>query len=295
MKSKLAYVLFGIILLFGLWTTRVKSLDRETKNLIDQARTMDGADFFPGYDLENYPIDVSYGKIEFSYEKGKIFRQKSQCPPAFTAMKTGGGPRIKVLPLKDFRNIYDLGNKSKDSLNKAYIATLFHEGFHCFQMDHGLGQGMEDLDGKNIETKKDDKDLNEVLKRLDGDKVYQRLWIQEMKGLFILRDWGNSAAYRRAREESLAYVEKKYKKRKFILYKDYINRMERIEGTARFVENSVLDAFKEERNGKFQGVYQKGQEKFYMSGALKTEIIEKKGRLKDIDFGLRGSLDDVME
>lgn len=291
MKAKIIYILVGLLLISGLYMTRPKTIDPETLAAIKKVRSLDADSLYLGFDPGKYPVDVNYGNVEYSFNKGAITRQDPLYPLAFSAINTADGPLIKVLPIKDFRNILGLESKSKESLENSYIATLAHEAFHCYQMDHGL----EDGDLPEGQEEKSQAEFLELVKRLDDDKTYQGYFSNYLAGLVKYRDIGDKGPYLMAKKDLDAYVKSILDQDKYNIYRENSAIMELVEGSARFVENKVLDLRGEKRNGEFSGIFPKNTSKFYMSGALKAEILENQGRLKDLTFDLSKSLDDFME
>lgn len=297
MKNKILYLLIGLALILGLFFTRPRGLDNETKALIDEANSLNTSEIFPGFDSSAYPNDVNYGNIEYRYYRGQITEQKPEYPKALSAVLTENGPVTKVMPLKDFRNFYDLGNRSKDDLEKAFISVLIHEAFHCHQMDNGFDY---ELDGNNrIET--DSSRINEsqepeaILAVLDDDENYKKLWLEEMDGLIAYRDRNDDTGYRKALESKDKYLQNKFDEEDYETFARYTKEMEVLEGTARFVENKVLAHYGMEENGSYHGLYSPGPSQFYISGAIKTEILEKQSRLGDIKFDFSVSLDELLQ
>lgn len=291
MKAKIIYILLGLLLVLGLYLTRPKTIDPETLAAIEEVKTLDGDSLYKGYDPSIYPVDVNYGDLEYRLYQGKITNQDPKYPLAFTAIATEAGPAIKVLPIKDFRNLLDLGTKSKEAIKNSYVAMLAHEAFHCYQMDQGLRE--EDL--PEGQDEKSQAEFLELVKRLDDDKAYQGYFLNYLAGLIKYRDTGDKGPYLMAKKDLDAYVKSTLTTDKYSLYRENSAIMELVEGPARYVENKVLDLRGEERNGEFTGSFPKGLEKFYLTGALKVEILQGQGRLRDLTFDLSKTLDDIME
>ncbi|WP_054252872.1 hypothetical protein [Neofamilia massiliensis] len=291
MKTKIIYILAGILLISGLYMTRPKTIDPENLAAIEKVRSLDGDSLYVGFEPASYPVDVNYGSVEYSFNKGEITSQDPLYPLALSAINTDDGPHIKVLPIKDFRNLLGLESKSKESLENSYIAMLAHEAFHCYQMDHGL----EDDDFQEGQEEKNQAEFMEILNRLDDDQAYQDFYLNYLEGLVKYRDRGNKDLYLSAKKDLDAYVKSILDQDKYTIYRKNSAIMEVVEGSARFVENKVLDLKEEKRNGEFSRIFPKNTSKFYMAGALKVEILENQGRLKDLTFDLSKSLDDFME
>lgn len=293
MKNKVLYFLIGLGLVFGLYSTRLKGIDDGTRALLDQVLAIDSQEFFPGFDLAKYPQDVNYGKIEYRYYKGQVSEQKPEYPPALSAIPTDEGPVTKVLPVKDFRNFYDLGDTSKADMEKVYLSVLIHEAFHCHQMTNGYGGQMNTI--KNDPERYGDFQKSEALMvKLDDDKTFQDLWKAEMEALVDFKESGKKEKYGQALDNKMAYLKEKLEDQDYKRLVYYFNERELIEGTARFVENKFLDSIGLERNGEYEGLYIKTDSKFYTSGALKSEILEDQGKLDQVKFDMSLTLNDLL-
>lgn len=332
-KTKIIYSFFGILLIFSLYVTRISGLDPITAALIEQAGGMKGENFvqiatevrekaqeeaqdkvqdkarglaspkmpkeqeafFRSIDLSKYSIDVNYGSVEFRRFQGKVSKQHPQYPLAFSAMPTEEGPVLKVMPFRDFRNICDMGNSSHDDVEKAYLSVLIHEGFHCYQMDHGMEGLVNDDQGRgNSASTADRQVFYELVKRLDHDPEYQKLWCANMEALVTWKKGGGRLDYDRARGDLDAYVDRCLGQDRSQRYHEQVAEMELMEGTARFMENMILAYYNKKPNGEFDGNFIQGQEKFYVSGSLKTAILCDQGQLGNLDFKKASSLEDCI-
>lgn len=328
-KTKIIYSFFGILLIFSLYVTRISGLDPITASLIEQAGGMKGENFvqiatevrekaqekaqenegkvaspkmpkeqeafFRSIDLSKYSIDVNYGSVEFRRFQGRVRKQRPQYPLAFSAMPTEEGPVLKVMPFRDFRNIYDMGSSAHDDVEKAYLSVLVHEGFHCYQMDHGMEGLVDEYQGQGKSLNAADRQVfYELVKRLDHDPEYQKLWCASMEGLMTWKKGGGRLDYDRARLALDAYLDRSLGQDRSQRYHEQVAEMELMEGTARFMENLILAYYNKKPNGEFDGNFIQGQEKFYVSGSLKTAILCDQGQLGNLDFKKASSLEDCI-
>ncbi len=251
--------------------------------------------FFRSIDLSKYSIDVNYGSVEFRSFHGRVRKQRPQYPLAFSAVPTEEGPVLKVMPFRDFRNIYDMGSSAHDDVEKDYLSMLVHEGFHCYQMDHGMEGLVDEYQGQGKWLNAADRQVfYELVKRLDHDPEYQKLWCASMEGLMTWKKGGGRLDYDRAGLALEAYMDRSLSRDRSQLYHEQVQEMELLEGTARFMENLILAYYNKKLNGEFAGNFIQGTEKFYVSGSLKTAILCDQGHLGDLDFKKASSLEDCI-
>lgn len=292
MKTKLIYLLIGIALIVGIFSTNIDSIDEDTLTLIEKAREVDlEYELWPGYKLSDYAIDVNYGKVEFRYNNGEITKQKPSLEVlAFTAELEENGPVIKVLPESRLSGTINImGNMSKKERRDVYISTLFHEGFHAFQMENGGIDYDNEQDNHNLYEK-----FNNILYKLDNDEKYQKLWIEELSSMLDYLEDGNKELWVGSFNNRKKYL-------KILLGKDFDfymrmeNDRELIEGTAKYVEDKSLEILTEEFNKpKTEGIYIGGVSKFYLSGRVKCLILDKGIEWKEDLFNSSKTLTDLL-
>lgn len=297
MKAKVTYGLLGLALILGLWTTRVKGIDSWTQTCLDRALETDTSSIYEGFDIRQFPLDVHYGKVEYSYINGKITEKAPDTVPAFSAFPTKVGPVVKTFPIRDFRKAFDTGDLSAQDLENMYVSMLVHEAFHAFQMDHGMTMAINDLgqiDMNDPEVKKREV-FNNLLAKFDDDKTYQDKWLAMMDGLSAWSQGQGRAAYDAALEDLDAHVRSALEPDQYEIFIYFVHERELVEGTARYVENLVLEQLGSEKNGEYNGVYDKGQGQFYGSGDLKARILAREGKFKNLRFDMSVNLDDLLE
>jgi hypothetical protein len=281
-KVKFIYLLIGILLIFGVILTGVTTIDNETMKLIEKSLEINTEEIWPGFKLSDYPIDINYKKVEFRYEDGEILEQKPTLEVlALSAIMEDGQGILKVLPFGMVRNISDLGGMDIITQENMYISILVHEGFHCFQFENGLSYlDLKNMDQVNLESMKK-QDFDNLDYMLDEDKNYQRLWVDEINSLLSYFNTGSLDEFYKSKSEKENY-EKIVLGDKFEEFSQYRNEFELQEGTARYVEERVLEILGESNHTlEFDGGYRKGVEKYYFSGAIKSYILKDKGKLFD--------------
>lgn len=300
MKTKLIYLLAGAILLTGMFFTRIDGIDKNTLALIERAMEMDlEEDLWPGYKLSNYPIDVNYGKVEFKYYKGEISKQKPSLGVlALSAYPEEDGPVVKIIPDSMVRKVIDIiGNMDKNQRDNVYISIIFHEGLHAFQIENGAFQtenGIEyDFKEDGIKNEK----FTNILYRLDNNDKYKKIWLEEQNSLVNYYENTNDTnkelwieSYNKRREYLKGFLGDEFE-----FYMDMENERELIEGTARYVEDKILEVL----SGEFSeldidGSYYEGVGKFYTNGRLKCLILDKGKDWKKGLFNSNKTLTDLL-
>lgn len=266
----MGYLLIGVILLIGFIVTKRVGLDEETHMLFDKAMVIDGEmALWPGYRLRDYPIDVNYGDEAYRYVNGTITKQHSSLDVlALTAIREGGGSVIKTLSADTLRKVTDMaGDQTKAQRESDYLSILFHEGLHAYQHENGMERVMESfpIDQQVFEAQ---------VAKLDGDMAYQRLWIEEMAAMKDFLETGNADGWKKVHDQRMGYINKVLGE-EALYYTNGEARQELIEGTARYVEEKARALIGGEQQGGDEGIYEKGVEKFYTSGALKAKVLDR--------------------
>lgn len=294
MKSKIIYIVIGILLVLGYVKTSSRGIDDNTLDLIVDSQKIDTNSIWKGFELEKYPVDVNYGASEYRYYNGDTIKKKPDIKVlALSAMDTEVGPVIKTLPEAQVRKIIDSGDLSLEERNKIYKSVLVHEAFHCYQIEKGA-EGIN-VDSGNVKSDELEgfKKYSELLQRIDKSETFRNLWVKEMVDLEKYYKTGESDAWVASRSESLAF-EKDFFGEDYELFRKYVNNRELIEGTARYVEEASLVMMKHKVKTGFSGLYTNGDEKYYESGCLKANILDNEKEWKEIRFDDSISLDELL-
>lgn len=285
MKNKIIYLIIGLLVIGGFVKTSPKTIDEQTVALIERSLELNTEDMWEGFELEDYPVDVYYGNIEYRYEDGNIKGQEPSYPvPALTAYPDIDGPVVKALPLKEVRNIIDDGSLSKKEREDVYISVLTHEAFHCYQIANGADIGIEPGKGYDFDSdiQKEIEKYEKISYDLYENETYGKLCKREMKDLIAYYEKGNGKPWLESREARIDF-EREFLGEDFDFFDDYTYRSEILEGTAKYIELETIKALTGEEP-EFEEEYIKGDYRFYITGALKSYIMEEAGELYDIDF-----------
>lgn len=295
MKNKGIYLIIGVLILTGFFTTRPRTMDQETLQLIRQSRQMNSEELWAGFHSEKYPVDVYYGDTEYRYRDGKITEKEPSYPmPAFSISLEDFGPAVKAIPFRDARNIIDSGGMTREEREDVYISALLHEAFHCYQAELGADEGMEPGKAYDFtsDTQKDRDKYKALIFHIDEQEEYQKLCKKEMEALIRFYETGKGRDWLRAKDRRRQF-EEEFLGADYEFFRKISHWTELIEGTAKQVELETLRSL----NGQvpdFQPEFIRGDYRFYITGAIKSYIVAEWGDRNSIDFTRPGSLEQAV-
>ncbi|MDO5755338.1 MAG: hypothetical protein Q4P28_03810 [Tissierellia bacterium] len=288
MKNKFRYLFVLILILIGMYQTRIQGIDGDTMSFIERAKILDDEnEWWPDYALFDYPMEINYGEVEFRYENGKVIKQKPKIPVlALSAVRDEKGPVLKLLPFQTVRALVDImGDVDREEREEIYLSILFHEGLHAFQLSQGVLFEQQDLSRY--------RQCFALLKELDDDREYQRLWQEEQKALIQFYENKDKNLWIDRQKERWDYLKEKLGE-DFSLFCEFEAEREYLEGTARYVEEKVLSHVQKRQEKMGPGDYIKGDEKYYRSGRLKCLILDENIRWKEDFFQQNKNLDQLL-
>ena len=162
--------------------------------------------------------------------------------------------------------------------DNRYVAILFHEGLHAYQLEHfkdNLFNAMPDSSHEH----------EEVLRLVDTDTTIRNLYARENEAFYDILQLqdkgelkGKISRYLTIREERIHTFRQKYGDGKTDLLKVLENYYEKVEGTARYTESRaarllVDDDLYREYIQSLQ-VNMDGNEKYYRSGMAMSLIFD---------------------
>lgn len=260
----IAYGLCGLLLVGGTVMTRPKEFDEKAlDDYRDAIALEDSIDTgFRGFSMQEIPIRFQEEKHDYVYKEGVLTKEKPWIDSiAATAVDVDGEWQI-ILPTPDrFQSLVGLagavsGDLSAELSREEYIAMIWHEGFHAWQLgDHPAMQRM--MEGGA--------DQAEMLKALDGEtakKEWMSAYVRHLEQAML--DTAALTALRQHLEEATT-----------VFSEDELwtlRAMETAEGSARYVENLVLSAQGGEVSEEFYDG--KGSEKLYRTGAALCHLLD---------------------
>lgn len=297
LKKGIQYVLFfgiGIILFVATLLTKSRGLSEENINIYLEAIELQEQMKqlgFSSFSLQDYKVafydgesDYVIGKDEggFSIKKRKPVLDAFVC----TAWETDGTYEVLCPVVEKFQNMVELLSASSMleaakeegelSLEETYskenhVATLWHEGFHCYQMTY-FEKEVERL-AKNMEKE------NLILEEVDQNPKVVDLY---EKVLSLLEQAVKANNIDTVKDLVLQYKELE-EERKSLLSKEcqsVENYYTVLEGSARYVEYQAYEALLSSEEAKKEYVdtisaYGAGSEKYYKIGMAQCMILDK--------------------
>lgn len=254
-KFMIIYGLIGILLVTLLISFSNAGLPEINQTLYSKAYQFSDSvteEIWPGYEFKAYPVAIRKGNNEYVFQAGQYSRRKAVLPIiAATAYKHEGEINIFIPSKADMDSLGQIAEGLSESqeqffitgfaLDKKgisdnrYIAILFHEGLHAYQLDY-----FEDSLFNSLSGVLDDNE--EILRLVDTDVTIKNLYKEENKALYdILQvDKGELpdkiSRYLTIREQRMQSIRQKYGDRKENLLRLLENYYEKVEGTARYME-----------------------------------------------------------
>lgn len=268
MKAKIIYLTLGLTLITSYLISQPQAPSQQSIDLVKASQAIDSQALWPGYDISRYPIDIRFKDQEFRYQDGSFTQQNNQLDPiGYTAyLDDQVGPVIKIAPLEDYAGLAEWDGSDPDQIQAGYLATIAHEGFHCYQFEHGLAEWFYDDSEVEVISEEDLARKQDLINQLENDPDYQALWLAELESLSQGRDdYLNLQVQRQAYEADFLGADYPY-------YQDYMQLYELMEGTAKYVEHSYRYG---DQPLELTGFFTPGTVRFYESGALKAQALDR--------------------
>ncbi|NLO39043.1 MAG: hypothetical protein GX115_06190 [Ruminiclostridium sp.] len=297
-KFLIVYGLIGIILVTLLICFSSTELPEINQTLYIQATQLSDRvteEIWPGYSFKSYPVAIRKGNTDYVFHGDKCIKRKAALPIiAATAYKHEGEINIFMPSKADMDSLGQIAEGLSESqeqffitgfaLDKEgisdnrYVAILFHEGLHAYQLEHfkdNLFNAMPDSSHEH----------EEVLRLVDTDTTIRNLYARENEAFYDILQLqdkgelkGKISRYLTIREERIHTFRQKYGDGKTDLLKVLENYYEKVEGTARYTEARAArllgdDDLYREYIQSLQ-VNMDGNEKYYRSGMAMSLIFD---------------------
>lgn len=288
---KIIYLMIGIILTASVLLFTATGLPAKDRALYKEACALEDImekKIWPGLRIKEYPVAIRKGSTEYVIDETEVRKRKPVLPViACTAYKVEEVVNV-FLPCKSeldsighfaeglsagtqefFIDQFSINNKS--ITNNQYIAILYHETLHAFQIKYYEKQ-IQAM--QNIE---EDEDIEEWMGELEKDPAISTLY--EKQAVLLSRLVHSSGAdlnrkdfkeFFLIREELQQTFEAKAGSEKAKRIKKQIELTELLEGTARYVEMKTAEVLSDKGlhlqylNSLKETV--RGKEKYYRSG-----------------------------
>ncbi len=298
MWKKALYIATGVILAVATVVTNTNGLsDRNIENYKNAAQMQEelAAQTFKDYQMTDYPVSFFDGTYDYVVTGGAQKQNIKRRKPVLggfvgTAYEVEGHYEIILPTVEQFSGMVDMisatqivsteGNDTRDRVDygdEEHITTIFHEGFHAWQMSNFEQEIVECLQGRSFADENFGESL--IVEEIDNNPIIVAYYEKEMALLkkILLSD---SMEKMRA---GLAEYKRIDNERKGLLSEDVLileDYYERIEGTAYYIESKAYEMLKSQEAYQTYYVepisaYTKGAHKYYSMGMVKCRIMDK--------------------
>ena len=300
MIKKAGYFLLGIVLLVSTIATGDYGLSKQNIEIYKKALSLqeDMKHLFSDYQLSDYPVSFFDGNHDYVVTgDGTNYEVKKREPvlPTFvgTAYPVEDHYEIIVPTIEKFSEMFDLlgsaekvsqlssgGDISFDEASygdKEQVATIWHEGFHAYQMSHFEDNIIQCLQGRSFGENGFGEQM--IVDCVDNNDKIVAYYEQEMALLkkMVLSDNVDEIKANIVQYKKLDEQRKSLLPEDILLLEEYY---ERVEGTAFYVESSAYARL--ESNEKYMAhyidpmdIFSNGSHKYYSMGMAKCRILDK--------------------
>lgn len=298
---KIIYGAAGILILALCLFFGFRGLDQKEKELYQRAYELSGEveeSIWNGYSFKKYPVAVRKGEREYVLQGSDEYQRRAVLPIiAATAYKVEGELNVFIPSKADLESLGEIVEglaKGEDALfisgfslnrqslsDNKYIAVLYHEGFHAFQMDNYSRDLFKSMPDDEEETR-----LLKIVSSIEMDNYLKGLYDKEREIMFSIINAKDESTIKEeikkfvdVRRERVQALTNKYGKSdidSLLKLEDYY---EKVEGTARYTEIKVAEILEDD------SLYQEylnslqesasGKEKYYRSGMGICLILDK--------------------
>lgn len=248
-------------------------VDAFTLQAFDNAMALTDNDaIWPGFAMREIQFAVRDGKGEIYFQDGAqpVYGPETIDVLAYTATLAEGKPTLHVLGYEETRALQDpLAILRPEAAEDLYVSILTHEAFHGFQFTQ-LGDPLENDSLSQMQA------YEGLGAALNAMPAYNQAWDAELFAAYqFLEGEAALSPYLAARDAREAIEKANLSPEDFETYRQSQAIMERIEGTARYVE--LLSLPGEPRT---HGLYQRLQtgttssERYYTSGMARALILD---------------------
>lgn len=317
--KRLMYLAVGVALGIATIVTGTYGLsDRNIeiyKEAIEMVEEMEESTF-AGYQLSQFPVAFYDGDHDYVVTKSEENYQIEKRKPVLdafvgTAFFVDDHYEVLMPTVEKFNKMFELLNTAQSASGESkkdtgfeevnygdeeHIATMYHEGFHAFQMTNYEDAIVASLQGRSFEE--DDFGEQLIVDSIDNQpevvKVYE-------KQLALLKKMVLSDSIDEIKKDLLQYKEQE-EKRKALLSEDVLileEYYERVEGTAYYVESTAYRKVHTEEEYSAYYIdaidnYTEGSHKYYNMGMAKCRILDKLSEDWKENYDFSVSLTDLL-
>lgn len=300
MMKKIIYLAVGVVLCIATIATGTYGLSDRNIEIYKQALSMEQEmeeHTFAGYHLSQFPIAFYDGEHDYVVTGNAEDYQIEKRKPLMdvfvgTVYQEGDHYEVLMPAIEKFSEMFELLSTTQKASglmtentafneneygDKEHIATMYHEGFHAFQMTNFEDSIIECLQGRDFAEGGLSEQL--VVDYIDNNTEIVKIYEEK---LALLKKMVVSDSIEEIKRDLLQYKEKEIK-RKALLPEDVLileEYYERVEGSAYYVESAAYRMVhtEEEYNAYYIDAIDKfteGGHKYYNIGMAKCRILDK--------------------
>ena len=289
-RFKAGFIMFGIILISSFILLQKDDFPDLEESLIEEAFQVNEEDIWPNFDMGVFPIEIREDDNAYLFYKGEKTKREPVLPVlAATVYKVDDEIQV-FMPSKDamekLGRLMEDGHEGGPLLSSAfslsgmkltnnhYIALLYHEIFHGYQMKY-----YEDDIFRTMPNDFDERETYQYIDSIKDDKDLYELQLKQNRVLYdIIKGEKTINDYKHARQMYINALNQTYDQEIVddILYLE--NYYEKIEGTARYVQLKTLFALDEKQlyNQYIEDINEDigGKEKYLRSGMAISLLLD---------------------
>lgn len=298
--KKIIYLAVGVVLCIATIAMGTSGLSDRNIEIYKQAISIEWemeGHTFEGYQLSQFPIAFYDGEYDYVVTGNAQDYQIEKRKPLMdvfvgTAYEAEDHYEVLMPAIEKFSEMFDLLNTTQNISafsaestvfeengygDEEHIATMYHEGFHAFQMTNFEEGIIECLQGKDFAEGGLSEQL--VVDYIDNNPELIKIYDKQ---LALLKKMVVSDSIKEIKNDLLKYKESEIKRKallpeEVLILEEYY---ERVEGTAYYVESIAYGMVRteEEYNAYYIepiDTFSAGSHKYYNIGMAKCRILDK--------------------
>lgn len=259
-KFFIGYGIIGILIISILIYFQTKGLSDKTIKLYQQGIELSEEverNIWKDFNLEDYPVAIRQRDIEYVFDKNSKTKRKPALPiVACTAFPVEGEVNVFMLSKEELDTlgefaegigdgekyiINQIGINKDKMMDEQYLAILYHEGLHAYQLTYYEDKLMSIFNEQYREI-----DEKEILNRIDKEPILS-YYQKEVELLYeaVTTESNDEAIflgkeYINRRQDRIEYLEKEWSAEEVEVLKEQEHFYELTEGTAKYMEEQIL-------------------------------------------------------
>ncbi len=297
MKKRLLYLTFGLLLTAAVLLSSTSGFSRTDRQHYETAIAMD-SESFPGYHLKDYTVRYFDGDVDYVLKDGVLSKEKPVFRSLVATIEEVNGELQVVVPtaerMKDTLSLLGMGQEGLETSidhDALQVATLWHEGFHCYQLSHFEGAINRESLPEDLETF--------IAQEIDAKEELISAFLEAEN---MLERAINAKELHQAKEFAAEFLSIYHKRRENLTEeaRQMESLYEMMEGSAQYIESKIYRAQAgEEAYVEYymprESEYLYGISKYYQLGRKICLVLDKLEPDWSTDFDFSMSLSEVLE